>query len=85
LSKYGIIMTGKTKKTNKKMTDQNISQSGQSTQGSHKKRILQKLAILAKYKKLNAVLTKESENMEVLQKGFQDQDEIAAIKQKLNI
>lgn len=67
------------------MIDQNISQNGQSDQVSHKKRILQKLAILAEYKKLNAVLTKESENMEVLQKGFQDQDEIAAIKQKLNI
>jgi len=60
------------------MTDQN-------NQLLRKKRILEKLAILAKYKKLNAVLTKESEKMEVLQKGFQDQDEIAAIKQKLNI
>ncbi|MBU1446181.1 hypothetical protein KKD70_02885 [Patescibacteria group bacterium] len=61
------------------------NQDNKNNQSSQKQRILEKLGILAKYQKLGAVLAHESESMEEFRKGFQDQDEIAAIKQKLNI
>ena len=51
---------------------------------STKDRLIKKLEILDKYQKMDRVLAKESDKMEEFTAKFDDQDQIALLKLKIN-